>query len=498
MRNGPPVSEDARSGWLPQWAGSGSAANVRLSSNAGKDEVAFGTIPLALVAPDSPRTRLVHPRSIEKDKEQEPAEPHLRIGPVALTMNTSAPMNAGGWISAAGYRFFLRGDMKLNDLFHLENDLGLPAARPAAEGAAKLDVNVSGPWQGFAPLTTLGSAQLRNVRVEMHGLNTPIEIGSATLSLAPAAVRVDKISARTGSTHWSGGVTAARHCAVPPCVFQFDLTADQLSTGDLAEWFTPHPAKRPWYRILNPSSNQPLGPSPLLAIQAHGNLQVGRFGLKKVVATQVAAQVDVDRGKITLTDLRGQLLKGTHQGNWTIDVSARDLSARDAASQPVRYHGTGTLHDISLAQVSALTSTSTNDAWIAGTADGNFDLEGSADGFRELLTRSGGKLQFVMRNGSLPHIRIPGSPAPLPVHRFSGDLRLKEGAWELSAGRLESRDGFYRVRGTASPASGFDLVLTRGDKRSWNLTGTLARPHITPIDATEAKRAEADTKIVKP
>jgi hypothetical protein len=491
---------DRRRGFTTRWTGNGSMTNARLSPNAA-DEVALGTVPLALA--DSVGAKIRRPRT--QDNEQEPAEPHLRIGPVALTMNTSAPVNAGGWVSAAGYRFFLRGDMELKDLFRLENDLGLPMVRRAAEGSAKLDVSVSGPWQGFATPAALGTAQLRNVRAEMLGLNTPIEIGSAILSLAPNAVRVDKISARTGSTHWSGAVTAARHCAVPPCVFQFDLTVDQLSTGDLAEWFTPHPAKRPWYRILNPSSNSDdaRGLSHLLAIQAHGNLQLGRFGLKKVVATQEATQVDVDRGKITLTALRGQLLQGTHQGNWIIDlsnrdVSAHDVSARDASSQPVQYHGTGTLHDISLAQVGALTSTLTNDAWITGTADGKFDLEGSAVGFRELLTRSDGKLQFVMRNGSLPHIRIPGSPAPLAVHRFSGDLRLKEGSWELSAGRLESRDGFYRVRGTASPASGFDFVLTRGDERSWAITGPLAKPHVAPFDSTEAKHTEADAKIVKP
>jgi uncharacterized protein involved in outer membrane biogenesis len=492
-------SADQRRGFTTRWTGNGSTTNARLSSNAA-NEVALGTVPLALT--DSLGDKVRRPRT--QNKEQEPAEPHLRIGPVALTMNTSAPIDAGGWVSAAGYRFFLRGDMELQDLFRLENDLGLPVARPAAEGAAKLDVSVSGPWQGFAPLTTLGTAQLRNVRVEMRGLNTPIEIGSATMSLAPDAVRVEKLSARLGSTHWSGAVTVPRPCAVPPCVFQFDLTADQLSTGDLAEWFTPHPAKRPWYRILNPNSNSNSDDarslSPLLAIQAHGNLQVGRFGLKKVVATQVATQVDVDRGKITLTALRGQLLQGTHQGTWTIDVSAQDVSARDASSQPVRYRGAGTLHDISLAQVSALTSTSTstNDAWITGTADGKFDLEGSADGFRELLARSDGKLQFVMRNSSLPHIRIPGSPAPLAVHRFSGDLRLKEGAWELSAGRLDSRDGFYRVQGTASPANGFDFVLTRGDRQAWSLTGTLAKPSVAPAYPSEAKRAEADAKTVKP
>ena len=476
---------------LPQWTGHGSASNVRLSSNtgnAGQDEVAFGAIPLALEFADSQRGSrgsrpgLPRTKEQEQEKDQESAETHLRIGPVALAMNASAPVNAGGWMSTAGYRFFLRGDVELKDLFRLENVLGLPVARPAAEGAAKLDVSISGPWQGFTAAVTAGTAQLRNVHAGMRGLNTPIEIGSATITFTPDAVWMRKISARTGSTHWSGGVAAPRHCATPTCVFQFDLTADELSTGDLAEWFTPHPARLPWYRILN--SNAPQGPSPLLAIQARGSLHVGQLGLKKVFATQVATQVELDRGKITLTVLRGQLLQGTHQGNWIVDAS----------TQPVRYHGAGTLQNISLAQVGTLM----NDAWIDGTADGNFDLEGSGDDFRELLARSDGKLQFVMRNGSLPRIEIPGSPVPLPVHRFAGELHLKKDAWELSAGRLESRDGIYQVNGTASPGSGFDFVLTRGDEQSWTLTGTLAKPHVVPVNRTEAKRAETDANSVQP
>ena len=523
-----------RHGLLTKWTGNGSATNVRLSwsaGSAGENEVAFGTIPLALVsrimisrtmvsrtmlAPGSQKAKHGHPTTKE-EKDQEPAETHLRIGPVALSMNASAPVNTGGWVSAAGYRFFLLGDMELKDLFRLENVLALPVTRPPAEGEAKLDVSVSGPWQGFAAPTILGTAQLRNVRAEMRGLNTPIEISSAVITLAPDAVLMQKISARTGSTHWNGAVTAPRHCAlpgpvpgivpgsVPNCVFQFDLTADQLAIGDLTAWFAPHPAKRPWYRILNSDSNQPLGPSPLLAIQAHGNLHVDQFGLKKVSVTQVATQVDVDRGKITLIALRAQLLQGTHQGNWTIDLSNHDLSKHDlsnhdvstpdtspddASTPNVRYHGAGRFNDIALAQVGTLM----NDDWIAGTADGKFDVEGSGDSFRELRAQSG-KLQFVMRNGSLPHIEIPGSPVPLPVHRFTGELHLKKGVWELSAGRLESRDGIYQVSGTDSPGSGFDFALTRGDEQSWTLTGTLAKPHLVPRSRTVAKRTDENVNL---
>jgi AsmA family len=473
---------------LTQWTGSGAATNVRLSSNSGKDEVVLGTIPLTLVSADSGKGKL-HPKTNEPG-EQEPSEPHLRIGPVTLAMNAAEPLNAGGWLSSAGYRFFLRGDLELKNLFRLENVLALPAARPAAEGMAKADVSVSGPWQGFAPPVFLGTAQLRNVRAEMHGLNTPIEIGAAAISLTPDAVLLHKISARTGSTHWSGGVTAPRHCLAPNCVYQFDLTADQLSTEDIAEWFTPQSTKRPWYRILTPSKTQ--GASPLLTLQARGSLHVGRFGLKKVSATQVATQIEVDRGKITLTALRGQLLQGTHQGNWVIDVSGPDVSTGDSAKHSIRYRGSGTLQNISLAAVGSVM----NDAWISGTADGKFDLDGRGDNFRDLLSHADAKLRFTMRNGSLPHVEIPGSPGPLPVHRFTGELQLRQGGWKLSAGRLESHDGIYRVSGTASPAIGFEFVLTRGDEQSWTLTGTLAKPHVAP--RTETSRAEADPKTVKP
>lgn len=492
------VSGTAGQRLLQRWSGNGSATNVRFSSNAGKDEVVVGTIPLTMISgttlpADSQWRSPFHPRTREPEKDQEPAETHLRFGPVALAMNSAAPVDAGGWMSTGGYRFFVRGEVELKDLFRLEDILGLPVARPAAEGSAKLDMSIFGPWQGFAAAATAGTAQLHNVRAEMHGLNVPIEIGSATVSLTPDVTSMQKISARIGSTHWSGGITVPRHCAALNCVFQFDLIADQLSTGDLAEWFTPRPAKRPWYRILNSNSNDSWR-SPLLAIQARGNLHVGRFGLKKVFATQVATQVELDRGKVTLTALRAQLLQGTHQGNWTLDVSPHDPSSHDAPTRSVQFHGAGTLHDISLEQVGVLM----NDGWITGTADGTFVLEGSGNNFRELVARSDGKLQFVMRNGSLPHIEIPASLVPLPVHRFGGELSLKKGAWEVSRGRLESRDGLYQVSGTVSPDSGFNFILTRSDEQSWTLTGTLAEPHVAPGNRTEAKRAEADPKTVKP
>ncbi len=468
-----------------EFSGKGLATDIRLTSNSGKDVVVLGDIPLTLVSDArcckaTRANRLVKESS--KGKDPEPLEMHLRVGAASIVVNGAAPLAAGGWLSTESYRFYLRGDTELKNLFRMESTLGLPAARPAAEGSAKLDVSIEGSWQGFVAPAALGTAQLKNVRAETRGLNTPIEIASATVVLAPGAFTVQKLAAQTGTTHWTGSLSAPRHCA-PTCSFQFDLTADQLSSSDLAEWLAQPTAKRPWYRILSPNDLQ--GASPMLTLQAHGVLHVNRFELKKLLATQVVTQMGLDRGKIALTGLRGSLLHGSHQGNWTIDATA----------QPLRYRGDGTLQNIALEQVGALM----NEAWISGSADGSFELETAGITFHEVLANSDGKLQFVMRNGSLAHVEIPDAPLPLPVHRFAGDLRVKKGVWELSAGRLESRDGIYQVSGTAAPGNDLRFVFTRGDAQSWNLTGTLRRLRATPSGHTEISRAVTDAKAdVKP
>jgi hypothetical protein len=525
------ISRRSVPGFTSMWSGTGSLSNVQMVSHSAnavgaQDELTFGTIPLALVSV-SP-TAIKPPADsqfLDKRKEikdDEPAGPLLRIGPAQLRVNSAAPVDVGGSLSVAGYRLFLRGELELKDLYGVDNVLALPVARPAAQGAANLDVSISGAWQGFAGPVALGTAQLRNVRAAIRGLNEPLEIASATISLSPEAVSLEKISARIESTHWSGEVSSPRHCtapslttsaisnttpdfgsAAPSCIFQFDLTADQLISGDLVSWLTPHPAKRPWYLILNSDSTSPMGPSPLLAVRAHGELHVAQFALKRLSVKQLATRVELDRGTITLSDLRAQVLQGAHQGNWTIDLSSRgpssaevssgDPSPTEASARGIHYHGSGTLNGISLAEAATLM----DDDWIDGKADGNFELDGFGDSFRDLLRRSDARLQFVLRNGSLPHVEIPGSAAPLPVHRFAGDLLLQQGSWKLSSGKLESRDGIYQVSGTASANGGLDLVLTRGDEQSWTLTGTLAKPHIIPGSRTVAK-SDASAKTVKP
>ena len=463
---------------VSQWSGTGTATQVRLRSNSGKDSIVLGNVPLTLISvancckPDgsslSARSKLS-----SNSVDNEPMEMHLRVGPASLSVNTSAPVSAGGWVSLNGYCFFLRGDLDLKNLSRVENTFGVPAARPAVEGMATLDLSISGPWRGLTSPNSLGTAELKNIRAEIRGLNAPVEIGSATIVLAADTAAVQKLSARLGTSHWSGWVRAPRHCA-PNCLYQFDLTADKFSSTDLVEWLAPQPAKHPWYRIL---SSRQEGPSPLLALQAHGMLRVSQFVMKKVTASQLTTELNADRGKITLAHLRSQLLQGTNQGTWSIDASAR----------PLQLKGNGTLQNVSLQQASSLM----NDGWVSGSGDGSFELTTSGMTFSDMLANSDAMIQFAVRNGSFTHIAIPGAPVPLPIHRFTGSLELRKGKWQLSGGHLESRDGLYQVSGTSSETGSLNFVFTRGDEQSWNLTGTLAKPHAAPANRTEAQARSA-------
>jgi hypothetical protein len=84
-------------------------------------------------------------------------------------------------------------------------------------------------------------------------------------------------------------------------------------------------------------------------------------------------------------------------------------------------------------------------------------------------------------------IDATGGTRPFTVHRFTGDLQLEKGDWELSSGKLESRDGIYQVTGTASSGSHLKFLLTRSDEQSWSLTGTLAKPRLERINGTDTQ-----------
>jgi hypothetical protein len=439
-------------------SGKGSASEARIFGNGERGRLVLGDIPIVLVG-----NALSNKRPKAAPIDGEPEETHLRIGPIPLALGGAAPASAAGWLSGAGYRFSLRGDAGIREIYRLADLLALPGARPAAEGSAKLDLALGGEWTGFAAPLVTGSAQLRNLRAEVAGLNTPILIPTASVALSSDTTSFDKFSATTGGTHWGGWVSVPRHCPqVSGCATEFNVTADDLSTQDLADWFKPHDAKRPWYRLLTAESAK--GKTPLLLLEAHGSVKLGRFEMKHVTATQVSSRVEFDHGKIKLANLDAQIFEGSQSGDWLIDFS----------QQPATVIANGLLKDIALAEVSE----AFGDAWASGTAEGRFELSGHGTSVADFVVHSNGKLKFRMQNGVFAHVEIPGAPRPFPVHRFSGELTLDKGDWKLSDGMLDSHDGQYQVSGKMSSETGLDVVLRRNDALAWNVSGTLANPQV--------------------
>jgi len=452
-----------------QWNGKGGIYDVRLSPGAGKEQILFGDIPLVLASGDAGKARAG--QHLRKTNNNEPAGIHLNIGPFPLALGAGTRAIAGGVLTKSDYWLFLRGETEITSLYRLADAIGVPGFRPVAEGGAKVDLSMSGSWQGFQAPVTLGTAQLHNVHTGMRGLNPGIGIAAGSLRLDPDSVSLDRLSAEIGDTHWAGAVRAPRHCAQQDCIFWFDLAADQLSSAGLAEWFASHPIKRPWYRILAPADKP--SESPLLGIRAQGRMRVDWLNLAKVDATQVSAQVELDHGRVTLRDLTTQLFQGSHQGTWVIEAAAR----------PMQYQVTGNLQNVSLNEL----GTAMNDPWITGTADAKFELSATGLTFPELLAHADGQLKLAMENGTFTHLGIPETGKPFPVHVFAARIQVKDGVWNMNAGRIESHDGIYQISGTASPAGGLNLLLMRGDEQLWNITGTLLKPRPTRAGHTEAR-----------
>ena len=213
--------------------------------------------------------------------------------------------------------------------------------------------NVSGAASGFSLPEVTGTVQLRNVRALVRGLNGPIEISSAELRLAHDEARVEKLSARAADAHWTGSMALPRGCGTPgACLIRFNLNTEEMDLSQLSKGLSPQPSQRRWYQML--TTTAPTSPSFLENLRASGKVSAGRLLIHNLVADQVSASLDLERGKLKISELRADLLGGKHRGDWQADFTA---------DSPL-YTGTGTLTGISLQQV----ADAMHDSWISGTA----------------------------------------------------------------------------------------------------------------------------------
>jgi len=475
----------------PEFRGKGEIADLRLQSASNKVDVSPGSVPFVLTSDDA------NIRAAKKNSRRSsatvflpevfPAANGLRVeyGPFPVALGQTAPAQARGWIGRSGYCMVIRGNGQVSQTLRLASLLGLPALKATVEGAAQMNVEIAGSWtgnvsgaSGFSSPEVTGDVQLSNVRATVRGVNGPIEISSAVLHLSPDEARVDKLSAWAAEARWTGSVSLPRGCGMPgACVVHFNLNTESVGLSNLRAWLGSQPSERRWYQVL--SSVGPTTPSFLQNLRASGKVSVGRLQIRNVSAERIMATLDLDRGKLKISDLRAELMGGKHLGEWQADFTA---------SPPV-YKGSGTFTAMSLQQA----SDAMHDSWVSGTAGSTYRLSGTGANSGEFWQSAEGELQFDLRDGVLPHVTLKDDEGPLRVAHWQGRARLHAGKIDLEKGKIISSAGAYEIRGNASLGRALDFKLSSGDGKSagalvYSITGTVWEPRVELLAREEQAR----------
>jgi hypothetical protein len=314
--------------------------------------------------------------------------------------------------------------------------------------------------------------QLRNSTALVAGVRGPVHVRSANVVLLPDEVQVENLGATFmgGRTAVDGSLILPRVCApIEPCPVRFDLRSTEVSFEELNRLLNPQLQRVPWYRVLARDTTARVG-----TFAAQGHIRADRVVLKGLAFQHVAAQVELRDHKLHLSDIRADTLGGKLRANWSADFSG---------AAPV-YNGSGTLEHIALPQVAALT----HDPWATGTAGGKFKLEVAGWTTAELAQSAQGTLDFDWQNGTLQHVALKDAHAPLRLQRFTGHAALNDRRLEFQRSRIETADGIYVVSGTASLGQ-VDLKLVDRHSHGYAVSGTLEKPRITTMSASEMQAA---------
>jgi hypothetical protein len=496
------IEIEGRAGTPFRVQGRGEIEDFLLASAANNAEIGPQTIPFVFGTTNPAGNRAAKNRS--RSAAFPVAQgPYVELGPIFISSGRSAAAVMQGWANTSGYNFALRGETQIATALRVARLAGLPALRTTADGATQLDLQIAGMWPAWGSGTSAdfqkpqitGTAKLRNTRVLFRGAEAPVEISSADLHLGPDETRVEKIKATAAGELWTGSVEVPRGCGAPAaCELRFNLKADHVAFGEFTNWVSPSPKQKPWYQVLE--SSAPTPPSFLGSLRATGHIAVDRLQTHSLVATRVSAQVNLDRGKLQISELTADVAGGSHRGAWLADFSVK----------PAVCRGSGSVSGLDLARL----QDAGHAPEISGTAGGSYQISGSCGTLAEApLSASApassstnssfwpsaeGTLQFDVQEGTAPRVTLGADDGPLRFARLSGQARLHDGKLDVKDARLNTQDGKFLLSGTASLQNELELKLIRSGNSAggFAITGTLAAPRVTALPGPEQARLKTE------
>ena len=439
------------------WQGNGSIQGARLISRTSTADLIIDRVPFTVTQETSRNNSGM-------------LVPRIDIAPFHLVLGASSPANVHGSISTIGYNLQIQGDSRIKNVLQASRLAGLSFAHPIADGAAKLDLQIAGNWSGFRRAEITGKAQLANVHAEIGGVNAPLDISSASVTLRPDDAVAQNVTANLGPSTWHGSLNIPRHCEKPSmCPIQFEFQTKELSGTQIAGLFISE-AKRPWYRFL---SSPEAGSSFLANLNASGTLSAAKLSIRQVNATQISVKVVWKGRRLQLTDLRGSVLGGNHTGEWSADFSA----------DSPQYSGHGSLQHAALGQLAQ----AMHDGWVTGTGSTSYQISASGANTADFLSSLRGSLDVEAHETSLPHIVLANDAGPIFAKHFNGKILFRGNRLDIQEGKLETGGSIYQISGTALKGRGLNLRMLRDDVHGYTITGPLATPRVIAIGAPETQ-----------
>jgi hypothetical protein len=488
------VREDGPSS--AEFQGAGELLEFHLRSASNKVEFAPGKVPFVLSSQTLDRS--VRKSTHNSNLEPPPPTGEVRIdyGPFPVALGRPASAQAHGWLSRSGYGLSLRGEGEISQTLRAASLFGLPALKANATGIAQLDLEGAGSWSasqstpasGFSAPAVIGTVQLHNIRATAHGLHGPIEISSAELKLSPTEARIEKLNAQAADAHWTGSITLPRGCGTPDaCAIQFNLNSDDVVLSALFGWLGSHPMERRWYQVLAPSD--PQSPSILRNLRAAGTVNISQLLVHHVPMNRVSAALDLNRGKLNISDLRFDVLGGKHRGNWQADFTG---------TTPL-YKGSGTFTNIALQQAAnsmhnaSISEQPISEKMASGRATATYQLAADGKNSAAFWRAAEGEVHFNLEDAVFPRISLTNDASPLQISHWQGAASLHDGKIEIQNSEIVSPSNLYEVIGSATLSQAIDLKLTDASKVTpahpitYRITGTLTEPLVTQTPPLETQ-----------
>jgi AsmA protein len=284
---------------------------------------------------------------------------------------------------------------------------------------------------GQSPPQTSDEGALRNVRIDTQ------------FNLTPALGQFSNLLVQLDDTRVSGSFSVDDF---ENPSYRFDLTADRLN----ADRYLPPQADEAADGERRAGDIE-VSREPLSTLVLNGHVAVGDLTLAQMSFQNVATQMIVGDGRMSLDSARAELYGGSFNGAFQADATGEEPSlklqgrAAGLALEPL---------------IRALTG----DANFSGAADFDIDLAGHGNTITDNLHTAGGTMSFRLRNGSIDGFNVqhklcgyynylrrlpepdPNQPGRTPYELIEGTALVTDGV--AASNDLLARTSNIEVRGS--------------------------------------------------